>query len=160
MCHVMRGMQGRTDCLQGPDEAPASHMDHVRCTDTLTLDHDATTRRRMINQYVVDCELGRGVFGSVKLAHDVATSALVAIKIVQREAPRRLGVSYVPRQTDERVLREIRAMSRCRHSNVVQLYEVIDDPRSRKLFLVTEYLSGGALAWRDALTHTLSLIHI
>ena len=129
MCHVMRGMQGRTDCLQGPDEAPASHMDHVRCTDTLTLDHDATTRRRMINQYVVDCELGRGVFGSVKLAHDVATSALVAIKIVQREAPRRLGVSYVPRQTDERVLREIRAMSRCRHSNVVQLYEVIDDPR-------------------------------
>lgn len=152
--HVMRGRQGRTDRIQCPDQAPASHMDHVRCTNTLTLGHDATTRRRMINQYVVDSELGRGVFGSVKLAHDVTTSAFVAIKIVQREAPRRLGVSYVPRQTDERVLREIIAMSRCRHPNVVQLYEVIDDPRSRKLFLVTEYLSGGALAWRDALTHT------
>lgn len=129
-------------------------MDHVRYTDTLTLDHDPTTRRRMINQYVVDSELGRGVFGSVKLAHDVTTSALVAIKIVQREAPRRLGVSYVPRKTDERVVREIRSMSRCMHPNVVQLYEVIDDPRSRKLFLITEYMSGGELVWRDEMTHT------
>ena len=88
-------------------------MKHVRETRTLTLDYDTETGHRMINQYVVDSELGRGVFGSVKLAHDVYSRANVAIKIVQREAPRKLGVPYTPRQTDERVVREIRAMSLC-----------------------------------------------
>ena len=73
-------------------------MKHVRETRTLTLDYDTETGHRMINQYVVDSELGRGVFGSVKLAHDVYSRANVAIKIVQREAPRKLGVPYTPRQ--------------------------------------------------------------
>lgn len=132
-------------------------MSHVRHTGTLTLEDDPATGRRMINQFVVyveahlpsDGELGRGVYGSVKLAHDVHTHACVAVKIVQREAPRKLGSAYKPRQTDERVVREIRAMSRCVHPNVVQLYEVIDDPRSRKLFLITECVLGGELVWRD-----------
>lgn len=133
-------------------------MKHVRETRTLTLDYDTETGHRMINQYVVDSELGRGVFGSVKLAHDVYSRANVAIKIVQREAPRKLGVPYTPRQTDERVVREIRAMSLCLHPNVVQLFEVIDDPMSRKLFLITEYMQGGELVWRDELEQpTLSL---
>lgn len=105
----------------------------------------------MINDYVVDGDLGRGSFGNVKLAHDDRTGESVAIKIVQREAPRRLGVPYTPRKTDERLVREIQAMSRCRHPHVVQLYEVIDDPNSRRLFLVLEYMPGGALVWQDTL---------
>ncbi|WFD18916.1 non-specific serine/threonine protein kinase [Malassezia caprae] len=109
------------------------------------------TGRRMINDYVVDGDLGRGSFGSVKLAHDDRTGECVAIKIVQREAPRRLGVPYTPRQTDERLVREIRAMARCCHPHIVQLFEVIDDPNSRRLFLILEYMPGGALVWHDDL---------
>lgn len=94
-----------------------------------------------------DDELGRGAYGTVKLAHHVHTGRLVAIKIVPREAPKRLGVHTRPRKTDERVKREIRSMARCHHPNVVQLYDVIDDKRCRKLFLICEYMDGGDIPW-------------
>ncbi|SHO77074.1 Similar to S.cerevisiae protein TOS3 (Protein kinase) [Malassezia sympodialis ATCC 42132] len=123
----------------------------VRQVRTLRVTAHPRTGQRMINDYVVDGDLGRGSFGNVKLAHDDRTGECVAVKIVQREAPRRLGVPYTPRQTDERLVREIQAMSRCRHPHVVQLYEVIDDPNSRRLFLILEYMPGGALVWQDAL---------
>lgn len=123
----------------------------VRQVPTLRVTAHPRTGQRMINDYVVDGDLGRGSFGSVKLAHDDRTGECVAVKIVQREAPRRLGVQYTPRQTDERLVREIHAMARCHHPHIVQLYEVIDDPNSRRLFLILEYMPGGALVWQDAL---------
>jgi len=35
------------------------------------------------------------------------------------------------------------------HDNIIKLHEVIDDPESRKVYMVMEYLSGGSL--RDKL---------
>lgn len=34
---------------------------------------------------------------------------------------------------------------RCHHNHVVQLKEVINDPLSRKIFMVLEYMAGGQL---------------
>lgn len=31
------------------------------------------------------------------------------------------------------------------HKNIIKLKEVIDDPASRKLYLITEYCKGGTL---------------
>lgn len=121
----------------------------VRQVSSLHVTSHPRSGRRMINEYEVLSDLGRGSFGNVKLAQDQRTNECVAIKIVQREAPRRLGVPYMPRKTDERLVREIQAMARCHDPHIVQLYEVIDDPNSRRLFLILEYMPGGALVWQD-----------
>ncbi|PWZ01902.1 kinase-like protein [Testicularia cyperi] len=236
-----------------------------------------TSGRRMVNQYLIESELGRGVHGKVRLARDLETGERVAVKIVEREARKRLGaglgllgrsnqqresksrsrfaskqsadvhdtatfsqpptshghdrddpseatvtedgngtetakaampVSHpsthfaplpaVPRSpsssttsaaagrygrwgeagpsrptyadkeaerqrekekekarkallwtTDQKVRREIAIMKKCCHANVVSLKEVIDDPQSKKIFMVLEYMEGGEIVWKD-----------
>lgn len=36
-------------------------------------------------------------------------------------------------------------MQMLRHPNVVTLWEVIDDPRSRKVYMIQEFMEGGSL---------------
>ncbi|SPO22923.1 related to Serine/threonine-protein kinase [Ustilago trichophora] len=220
-----------------------------------------TSGRRMVNQYLIEGELGRGVHGKVRLARDLETGERVAVKIVEREARKRLGAGLgllnrnrnkdslrlsgaaldpspsdnqsvehlknahehkqsqpdtdspqddtgsasttvkgvvstpstqfaplpsVPRSpsasalglqarwgqsekdaerrrekerekarkallwtTDQKVRREIAIMKKCSHDNVVQLKEVIDDPQSKKIFMVLEYMEGGEVTWKD-----------
>ncbi|CDW98889.1 hypothetical protein [Sporisorium scitamineum] len=218
-----------------------------------------TSGRRMVNQYLIEGELGRGVHGKVRLARDLETGDRVAVKIVEREARKRLGAGLgllnrnnrtkdpfhlsgaqldplpslgnvlaaeateaqaqhgsdspqddasgsasttvkgvpttsltqfaplpsAPRSpsasalglprwgqsekdaerrrekdrekarkallwtTDQKVRREIAIMKKCSHDNVVQLKEVIDDPQSKKIFMVLEYMEGGEVVWKD-----------
>lgn len=209
-----------------------------------------TSGRRMVNQYLIEGELGRGVHGKVRLATDLETGERVAVKIVERESRKRLGAGlgllgrnarnkdplraahaslepsspgdepkgygnekrpdaqaqlglesqmtetgsasttaqgvpstpstqFAPlpnvsrlgtseqktgrqrekerekaRQallwtTDQKVRREIAIMKKCSHNNVVQLKEVIDDPQSKKIFMVLEYMEGGEITWKD-----------
>ncbi|PWN22378.1 kinase-like protein [Microstroma glucosiphilum] len=215
--------------------------------------------RRMINQYIMDKQIGSGQHGKVRLARDTETGERVAIKIVEREGKRRLGAltgawqgqkstrdnlaalaapkaespdiasagnkkaidfasdtappqgtdntgaeqipgpsgtgspgspsamspyaaarygrwgeghpsrpTYadleVQRQrekeaakarkaqmwtTDQKVKREIAILKKCNHENVVKLKEVIDDPQSKKIFMVLEYMAGGEVKWVD-----------
>lgn len=188
----------------------------------------------MVNQYIIEDELGRGVHGKVRLARDTETGDRVAVKIVERESKKRLGgatggwrarMAQSPSQalsergqssgarasgledrppqpavrveapsspgvgsrhgrwgegvpsrptygdleqqkqkekeaakerkaqmltTDQKVKREIAILKKLSHENVVQLREVIDDPQSKKIFLVLEYMSGGEVVWKDA----------
>lgn len=84
--------------------------------------------------------------GSVRRAFDARTGERVAVKIVPREERRRLGE---PALAGEKVRREIAVMKKAVHRNVVQLKEVIDDPRSQKIFLVLELMEGGEVVWKD-----------
>ena len=123
----------------------------VRETHSLHLQTHPLSGRRMVNQYVIEDEIGRGVHGRVRRARNVHTDERVALKIVEREARPRLGAprpAAGERLTDEKVLREIAIMKKCRHPNIVQLREAIDDPHSRKIFIVLEYMDGGEVVWR------------
>ncbi|KDN52181.1 kinase-like protein, partial [Tilletiaria anomala UBC 951] len=51
--------------------------------------------------------------------------------------------------TDKKVKREIAIMKKCQHENIVRLREVIDDPQSKKIFMVLEYMAGGEVQWKD-----------
>ena len=43
------------------------------------------------------------------------------------------------------VKREIAIMKKLRHEHILQLYEVMDDPKVNKLYLVLEYMKNGDL---------------
>lgn len=237
--------------------ATPSNMHHqppkVLETHHLQLQTHAPSGRRMINQYIIEDELGRGVHGKVRLARDTESGERVAVKIVERESKKRLGLATggwqarmmgsgamakdkerqppaadeqaaavaaedatassgkqravdfadppsspgapsSPRAqmyaaarygrwgegapsrptfadlelqkrkekeaakarkaqmmtTDQKVRREIAIMKKLSHENVVRLREVIDDPQSKKIFLVLEYMAGGEVIWKDA----------
>lgn len=116
----------------------------VRTTHELvkSMEEDGT---KLINNYVVLDELGRGSCGKVKLAFDPATSSMVAIKIVRRRASTTGFVSMQDKTAGAALEREIAVMKKLRHKNIVSLYEVIDDPDSLKLYLVMQHVDDGAI---------------
>lgn len=120
----------------------------LRCrTHTVEVDRDLVTGNKVINQYEILEELGRGEHGKVKLGRHVATRQKVAIKIVQRYSKRRrlgrLG------NAEDKVKKEVAILKKARHPNVVSLLEVIDDPNRQKVYIVLEYVENGEIIWRQ-----------
>ncbi|KAG2212362.1 hypothetical protein INT47_001723 [Mucor saturninus] len=123
-------------------------------------DYDPHSGNKILNNFVIIREIGRGVHGKVKLAQDTITGDLVAIKIVDKKNRRRqMGYSllrgsqqqqlHVSKENENKIRREIAILKKCCHPNVVKLREVIDDPTSRKIYLVLEYTETGEIEWRD-----------
>lgn len=111
------------------------------------VEQDFVTGRKLINQYEIIDEIGRGVHGKVKLARNLETQEYVAIKIIQRfSKKRRLGrVTVAP---EDKTKREIAILKKIRHPNVVGLLEIIDDPELKKIYMVLEHVELGEIVWR------------
>ncbi|CAD8082598.1 unnamed protein product [Paramecium sonneborni] len=114
--------------------------------------------QKMLNDYVFDEFLGQGAFGKVKLAHKKGQpTQRFAIKILkksklkrQREFVKDANGNLVVKDALQDVRKEIAIMKKIRHNNLIQLYEVIDNPTSDKLFMVLEFAEGGQLIeWDD-----------
>ncbi|KAI9291020.1 kinase-like protein [Neoconidiobolus thromboides FSU 785] len=103
----------------------------------------------MLNHYEILKELGRGCHGKVKLGRDTRTQELVAIKIVQKNTRRRLGSRSIISTQLAKVHKEIAILKKCDHPNVVGLKEVIDDPTSKKIYMVLEYMDGGEVHFHE-----------
>lgn len=120
----------------------------VKESKKVSLGYDPVSRKKVLNSYEIIRELGRGEHGKVKLAKHLDTGELVAIKIVDRKAPKR---SFKPQSShEEKIRREIAIMKKINHPNVVQLKEVMDDENSRKIYLVLEYLENGEVKWQKS----------
>ncbi|KAJ5085532.1 hypothetical protein N7532_010303 [Penicillium argentinense] len=144
----------RTTPPMGSDEegwigSPYLHPTHLQPpkeTHTAEVDRDLVTGNKLINQYEILEELGRGEHGKVKLGRHVTTKQKVAIKIVQRYSNRRrLGKLGNP---EDKVKKEVAILKKARHPNVVSLLEVIDDPNRQKVYIVLEYVENGEIIWR------------
>lgn len=130
----------------------------VKETNYVSLEYDPITRRKVLNTYEIRGEIGRGEHGKVKLAKDLTTGELVAIKIVNRKnkKERRLlsnrGSIAAPNHPysdyETKIRREIAIMKRCDHKYIVNLKEVLDDRHSHKIYLVLEYLEKGEIKWK------------
>ncbi|KAI0014592.1 hypothetical protein F4780DRAFT_788908 [Xylariomycetidae sp. FL0641] len=119
----------------------------VRETHKALVDLDSMTGRKIINQYEVIEELGRGVHGKVKLARVLETNEHVAIKIIPRfSKKRRLG--KVTASPQDKTKKEIAILKKIRHPNVVALLEIIDDPELKKIYMVLEHVELGEVVWR------------
>lgn len=105
------------------------------------------TGRKVINQYEVINEIGRGVYGKVKLARNLETGEYVAIKIIQRFSKRR-RLGRVTVSPEDKTKREIAILKKIRHPNIVGLLEVIDDPELKKIYMVLEHVELGEIVWR------------
>ncbi|MCA9532605.1 MAG: serine/threonine protein kinase [Myxococcales bacterium] len=95
---------------------------------------------KQIGRYSIDRLLGSGAMGYVFLGRDPELDRPVAIKTV-----RDLGMSPDALATFlERFRNEARAAARLHHPNIVQVYDVGEDPTSGP-FLVFEYVAGATL---------------
>jgi serine/threonine protein kinase len=107
---------------------------------------DPVSGRKIVNQYEIIDELGRGMHGKVKLGKELNKGHYVAIKIVDRFSKRRrLGKSS---SHEDKIKREIAILKKARHPNIVSLLEVIDDPAKRKVYIVLEHVELGEVKWR------------
>ncbi|KAI2906219.1 hypothetical protein CBS76997_9557 [Aspergillus niger] len=134
---------------EGRISSPYLHPTHLQPpkeTHTAEVDRDLVTGNKLINQYEILEELGRGEHGKVKLGRHITTRQKVAIKIVQRYSKRRrLGKLGNP---EDKVKKEVAILKKARHPNVVSLLEVIDDPNRQKVYIVLEYVENGEIIWR------------
>ncbi|RHZ55204.1 putative serine/threonine protein kinase [Aspergillus thermomutatus] len=134
---------------EGRISSPYLHPTHLQPpkeTHTAEVDRDLVTGNKLINQYEILEELGRGEHGKVKLGRHVTTRQKVAIKIVQRYSKRRrLGKLGNP---EDKVKKEVAILKKARHPNVVSLLEVIDDPNRQKVYIVLEFVENGEIIWR------------
>jgi eukaryotic-like serine/threonine-protein kinase len=90
--------------------------------------------------------LGRGAMGRVLLAHDPVVDRNVAIKLLRDD------LVIPPEQRDaliDRMRQEARASARVSHPNIVNLYDMGEDPELG-LYLVFEYAEGLTLEQRIA----------
>lgn len=96
----------------------------------------------MVNNFLIIGNLGSGSYGKVLLCEEAGTERRYAMKVLRKSLLRRKqGASGDSAWQD--VMREIAIMKKLNHPNVVQLVEVIDNPNSDALYLITEFVVNG-----------------
>jgi serine/threonine protein kinase len=102
-----------------------------------------------VNQYVLLHSIGQGRQGEVMLAMDTDANEMRAIKVMPRPAQAQSATGLRSRlpmnHKAVQMQHEIAIMKKCRHRNIVALYEVIDDPAANSLYLVMQYVEHGSL---------------
>ncbi|KAM6544906.1 hypothetical protein CsatB_025642 [Cannabis sativa] len=94
-----------------------------------------------LGKYELGKTLGEGNFGKVKLAHDLKTGNLFALKILQKNRIINLNIT-------DQIKREIATLKLLKHPNIVRLHEVLAS--KTKIYMVLEYVTGGELFDRIA----------
>jgi [calcium/calmodulin-dependent protein kinase] kinase len=103
------------------------------------------TNRYIVNNYILLDVLGTGSYAEVRLGKEKSTEdQLYAIKIMNKDLLMKKSVGMASTFMDD-VRREIAIMKKLRHDNVLRLYEVMDDAKVNKLYLVLEYCKNGDL---------------
>jgi len=116
------------------------------------------TSGNVINdKYVILDFIGKGAFGEVYRAHQLNLQRDVAVKVVSREWLQSLEVDDAEIDTAlQRFEREVQAMARVRHPNVLQVYDHGSAVLKKGFedypveFIVMEYIPG------ETLRHTMS----
>jgi len=100
--------------------------------------------RKIVNQYVLFEIVGRGSFGKVRRCVSIHSGSTYACKIMNKKRlkKKRMGRFSTALQTAQK---EIAVWKKLRHPNVVSLHDVVDDPASDRLYLVSDFVNGGPL---------------
>ncbi|CDO96812.1 unnamed protein product [Coffea canephora] len=90
----------------------------------------------LMQKYELGRLLGQGTFAKVYHARNIKTGLSVAVKIIDKEKVMKVGLI-------DQIKREISVMSLVKHSNVVQLHEVMAS--KTKIYFAMEFVKGGEL---------------
>ncbi|CAD0108982.1 unnamed protein product [Aureobasidium uvarum] len=131
----------------GPDEhgfyaSPFLHFTHRQApkeTHIADVDIDPISGRKLINNYEIIDELGRGTHGKVKLGRNLATNEYLG-------------------NAEDKVKKEVAILKKARHPNIVALLEVIDDPARKKVYIVLERVELGEIVWRASAPKEVALV--
>ncbi|RSL74887.1 hypothetical protein CEP51_011374 [Fusarium floridanum] len=150
---------------------PSAHREVKETLDAQTQfgneDADGKSHHR-VNQYTILEEIGRGSYGAVHLAkdqfgHEYAVKEFSKARLRKRaqshilrqgpRGPRRMGPGFgfnAARATETNdalhfIREEIAIMKKLYHPNLVQLYEVLDDPEEDSIYMVLEMCRKGVV---------------
>jgi len=100
-----------------------------------TTNPEANKNRKVLDNYVIGDEIGRGGFSIVKKGQNKETKENVAIKIIEKKTP----------NEDELQLlhREIEIMRKLHHKHIIALFDVFED--TERIYLILELVTGGEL---------------
>ena len=76
---------------------------------------------------------------------NVQTREQYAIKCIKREKLRMQGDYLGAKDSKDVNPKELDILKTVSHKHIVKLHEIIDDPASKKFYIVMDYLSGGTL---------------
>lgn len=113
--------------------------------------------KKVINQYTFIRTLGSGSFAKVKLVYNTLENRYYAVKVFnkvylkkKREVKKGSDGQIVYKDALEDVQREIEIMKDLRHPNVLQLYEIINDPEDENFYIVLDYAKNGQIMdWNE-----------
>jgi len=162
-------MLNAVDACSQNNAAPETPVLEITMPITITTDlHRHSGRKGTLNQFVGREKAGKGRHGEVFVYQDSEKDFRpVAVKAVKRSNPKDkmklLRKTYQDQEgtadssrrpklssTENSIRKEIAVMKRCRHPHLAALFEVIDDPKADKIYLVMEYLEGGPVEWCSA----------
>ena len=108
------------------------------------------TNRLIVNNYIILNVLGKGSYGEVRLCKEKNTNQIFAVKVIhkgilkKRKTQPIIGKNVLSSCMDD-VKMEIDIMKKLNHENVLKLFEVMDDPKVNKIYLILEYMKQGDL---------------
>lgn len=107
---------------------------------------------KKMNEYKLLQTLGKGSYGKVKLAINEKTSKKYAIKIFHKSILKHQhrytqnsngAGNFVNALQD--VFKEIAIMKKLSHPNIIRLYEIIDDEKGDKIYMIIDLAPNGEL---------------
>ncbi|CAH2065367.1 unnamed protein product [Thlaspi arvense] len=123
-------LQNRLICRQFP----------VKETNKLIRGEDEDGNKT-INEFVRQRKIGSGSYGKVVLYQSTVDGKDYALKAFHKSHLLRLRVAPSETAMGD-VLREVKIMKTLEHPNIVNLIEVIDDPKTDHFYMVLEYVDG------------------
>jgi serine/threonine protein kinase len=111
----------------------------------VNLTKDITTGNKYLNNFRLLSKLGNGQNGKVYLAQNSDDSTQYAIKEISKVT--KLSITNKdPKSQMNSIQNEIEIMTLIlRHPKIVRLYQVLDDAKFNKVFLILEYCAQGEL---------------
>lgn len=117
----------------------------IKETNKITLSYDPINKLQILNQFEIIREIGVGMHSKVKLAYDLSLKKPVAVKIMNRKEKKRSKFKF---EQNFKIRQEINCLKLInKHSNIIKLFEVLDDFQSRKIYLIMEYCPKGEIKW-------------
>lgn len=133
---------------------------NIPTTNEVNLTKDIQTGEKFLNQYKLISKLGNGQNGKVYLGLNIEDDKLYAIKEISKVSK----ISIINKDPDEQINKinnEINIM-KCiiKHPKILKLYEILNDRKFNKIFLILEYCSKGELKFGLNYSYSINLIRM